>query len=156
MEDSKTLRSVIGIFIITNRLLYLMKKDVKHKKPAYALLALAIALLMLAWNFGLNDGRFWVMSIGSLVLWVVAAFMMMHAAEKRAVFFKIVATVVVMVIAPMAFIYFEASRGIAVIKSEPFTQFVAFEAAAAFSFIISAAGLARQLAALRHKNRMKR
>jgi len=133
-----------------------MKKQARNKKLAYALLALAIALLMFAWNFGLSDGRFWVTSIASLVLWAVAAFIIMHAAEKRTVFFKIVAAVVVMVIAPMAFIYFEASRGIAAIKNEPFTQFVAFEAAAAFSFIISAAGLARQLAMLRHKNRIRR
>jgi len=133
-----------------------MKKEARNKKLAYVLLVLAIALLMLAWNFGLSDWRFWMMSFASLLLWAVAAFIIMHAAEKRAVFFKIVAIVVVMVIAPMAFIYFEASRGIAIIKNEPFTQFVAFEAAAAFSFIISAAGLARQLAMLRHKNRIRK
>lgn len=133
-----------------------MKKDARaHKRVGYVFLGLALCFLLFSFGSAMGSTRFWIMSITSLLLWVIAAFFIMHASEKRVVFFKIVLTIVVMILAPMAFIYLEASRGFALIKNEPFTQFLVFEAVAAFSFIISAAGLAKTLSALHQKKRIR-
>ncbi len=122
-----------------------MKRVDSRKKVGYFLLLISLLPLPSMFRYSLTDQRFYLLLLTSLVLWFVASFACILDKRKRLFFGKFVFSLIFVVLSPVAFVYFEALRGLAFYHHLSYYRYFAYEIVTVLLFLTSLAVLIKSI-----------